>query len=111
MTATFFWVLIAFLAGLAARALRLPTLVGYLAAGLVLAILGVQSTPLLDDIADLGVMLLLFTLGLHLQLRSMLRPEVLGVGTAHLLLSTPSTAVSCCCWAWRRRQRCCWRRR
>ena len=81
------WIAAAFLAGLLARALRLPTLVGYLGAGLLLASSGVQVSPALAGVADLGVVLLLFTIGLHLALSSLLRPVVLGVGAIHLALT------------------------
>jgi predicted Kef-type K+ transport protein len=81
-----FWIACAFGAGLAARALRMPTLVGYLGAGIVLALAGFESSPVIQAIGDFGVMLLLFTIGLHLSLRSLLQVEVLGVGAIHLLL-------------------------
>lgn len=83
-----FWVAVAFLAGQVARMARLPTLVGYLATGLVLATLGFQSTNLLADFGDFGVTLLLFTVGLHIRIQNFIRPEVLGVGGIHLILST-----------------------
>ncbi|MEZ4657457.1 MAG: cation:proton antiporter family protein [Caldilineaceae bacterium] len=74
-------------AGLGAKALRLPVLVGFLAAGLVLAALGVRPTDTLKAIGDFGVIILLFTLGLHLRVKNILRPEVLGVGALHLVIS------------------------
>jgi predicted Kef-type K+ transport protein len=80
---------IAFVLGLLASALRLPALVGYLAAGLLLSLLGVQSTPLLEGIAQVGVLLLLFTIGLTLNLGGIFRREVAGVGILHLLLVIP----------------------
>ena len=82
------WIVAAFLAGVAAKALRLPTLVGYLAAGLVLGVFGVQSSGLIEAVGDLGVVLLLFTVGLHISFRSLIQPQVLGVGVVHLLIST-----------------------
>jgi predicted Kef-type K+ transport protein len=81
------WIIAAFLTGLAAKAVRMPTMVGYLLAGLALALLGVESTPLIVSVGDFGVVLLLFTVGLHINLRSLIQPQVLGVGTIHLLLS------------------------
>ncbi len=77
----------AFGAGMLARLLRLPTLVGYLAAGLALSLVGLEVTPLIKGIGDLGVMLLLFTVGLHIRPRSLMQAEVLGVGLIHLALS------------------------
>jgi predicted Kef-type K+ transport protein len=81
------WLVAAFLSGMVAKAIKLPTLVGYLAAGLVLAFAGVESTPLIKGIGDLGVVLLLFTVGLHISLRSLVQIQVLGVGLIHLLVS------------------------
>lgn len=73
--------------GLAASALRLPPLVGYLAGGFALFAVGFESTELLHEIGHIGVLLLLFTIGLHLRIKSILRPEVLGVGAIHLTFS------------------------
>ncbi len=79
---------VALLCGLLARGLRLPPLVGFLAAGFLLHAFGGERTPLLTEFADLGVTLLLFTIGLKLRLRSLLMPQIWGVGTLHMLLVT-----------------------
>lgn len=76
------------LGGLAARLVRLPPLLGFLAAGFVLNALGYESTEALDTVADLGVTLLLFTIGLRMSVRTLLRPDVWGTATAHVLVST-----------------------
>ncbi|MGI9665722.1 MAG: cation:proton antiporter [Acidimicrobiia bacterium] len=68
--------LTAFGLGFAARAVKLPPLVGYLVAGFVLYAFGVESTDALAWIADLGVLLLLFGVGLKLQIRTLARPRV-----------------------------------
>lgn len=75
--------------GLLAARLALPPLVGYLAGGLLLSLLGVVSTPLLERIAGVGVLLLLFTIGLTLNLSGLFRREVAGVGGLHLMLVVP----------------------
>ena len=83
------WIGVAFLAGLVAQLLRIPTLVGYLIAGLVLSVVGVpENSSVIITIGDLGVTLLLFTVGLHLRLKSIVQPEVFGVGSIHLIIST-----------------------
>lgn len=74
--------------GLLAHAVRLPPMVGFLGAGFALAAMGVDGTPALDAVADLGVMLLLFAIGLKLDVRVLGRREVLGVSVVHALLST-----------------------
>jgi len=82
-----FWLGSAYVAGLGAKALRLPTLVGFLAAGLLLSLAGVTATDSLKQIGDIGVIVLLFTVGLHIRLQNLVRPEVVGVGVIHLLIS------------------------
>ena len=79
------WILIAFVSGLGARALRLPPLVGYLTAGMVLAMLGVTGGATLARVGELGIALLLFIVGLDLRWKNLVRPEVVGAGTVHLV--------------------------
>jgi glutathione-regulated potassium-efflux system ancillary protein KefC len=83
----------AYAAGLIASLCRLPPLVGYLAAGYALAYVGVASSELVFRLADLGIELLLFTVGLKLQLASLVRREVLGVGGLHMLIVTVATGL------------------
>ncbi|MFD3685082.1 cation:proton antiporter [Nocardiopsis sp. NPDC058631] len=82
------FIVAAFAGGLGASVLRLPPLVGFLAAGFVLNALGYGPTPALETAAGLGVTLLLFTIGLKLDVRSLLRHEVWGTATLHMLAST-----------------------
>ena len=79
--------LIAFILGFAAYRMGLPPLVGYLIAGFVLRALGVEGGDELEEIADLGVMLLLFSIGLKLKLRSLLKPEVWAGASVHMASS------------------------
>lgn len=79
---------LAFVAGLGAQLLRLPPLIGFLAAGFMLNGLGFERTPMLDTIANLGVTLLLFTIGLKLEVRTLLRKEVWAAATVHIVGST-----------------------
>lgn len=62
--------------GFAASSARLPPLVGFLAAGFVLHAMGFHDIPLLETVADLGVTLLLFAIGLKLDVRTLLAKEV-----------------------------------
>ncbi len=82
------WIAIAFSCGLLARSCGLPTLVGYLLAGIALSIYGVEGGSALDQIAHVGVLLLLFSVGLKLKIRSLFRPEVLVGSLLHMLIST-----------------------
>ncbi|MDY6995054.1 MAG: cation:proton antiporter family protein [Actinomycetota bacterium] len=70
-----------------ALALRLPPLVGFLAAGFVINALNVEEVPQLDVLADLGVTLLLFAIGLKLDVRILLRREVWLTTSVHMLIS------------------------
>ena len=67
---------VAFALGFAARKLGLPPLVGFLAAGFALHAVGIEPGKDIDRIADLGVQLLLFSIGLKLRLRTLGRPEI-----------------------------------
>lgn len=78
---------VAFLLGLGARLIGLPPLVGYLVSGFLLYALGMHSTPSLDLFAELGVTLLLFTIGLKLRLRTLLMPQIWAVASLHMGLT------------------------
>ena len=75
------WLAIAFILGFLAKLVKLPPLVGYLIAGFILKFMGAESGELINTISDLGIMLLLFTIGLKLKLKSLLKKEIIG-GTA-----------------------------
>jgi predicted Kef-type K+ transport protein len=81
------WLLVAFILGFAVYRVGLPPLVGYLIAGFVLQAFGVEGGGTLDEFADLGVMLLLFTIGLKLKIRSLLKPEVWAGASLHMLIT------------------------
>ncbi|SMX74534.1 transporter, CPA2 family [Brevibacterium sp. 239c] len=73
--------------GLVARELRIPPLVGFLGAGFLLHFLGVTAFDGLEQVSDLGVVLLLFTIGLKFDLRSLLQPEAYGTAALHMISS------------------------
>jgi glutathione-regulated potassium-efflux system ancillary protein KefC len=79
------WIGTAYAVGLVASRLFLPPLVGYLVAGYLLNLLGVRPYAPLEQLAETGILLLLFTVGLKLRLSALARREVLGVGGLHLL--------------------------
>ncbi|WP_298461554.1 cation:proton antiporter family protein [uncultured Cellulomonas sp.] len=82
------YLLAAVLGGLLATAIRLPPLVGYLGAGFALGALDAPEPAGLDQIAELGVVLLLFAIGLKLDARTLLRREIWLAGGVHMVLST-----------------------
>jgi glutathione-regulated potassium-efflux system ancillary protein KefC len=81
------WVVAAFVFGAASSRIGLPPLVGYLIAGFVLNSFGVEGGESLGKIADAGVTLLLFSIGLKLKLKSLARPEVWAGATIHMLIT------------------------
>ena len=81
------WILVAFILGFAVNRVGLPPLVGYLIAGFVLQALGVEGGATLEKIADLGVTLLLFSIGLKLRLRSLAKPEIWAGASIHMLVT------------------------
>lgn len=82
------WIGAAFALGFAVSRIHLPPLVGYLAAGLLLSAFGYETGEMLKEIAHLGVIFLLFTVGLHIRIKNLLRIDILGVGLTHLIIST-----------------------
>ena len=83
-TMNILWILFAFACGLGVKMLALPPLIGFLLAGFLLNAVGVEPNATLDALADLGITLMLFTIGLKLNLRDLLKREV-WVGTlAHM---------------------------
>lgn len=77
------WIGPALIAGIMAARVGLPPMVGYLLCGFVLNFSGVFDDDRLMMIGDLGVTLLLFTIGLKLDLRSLLRPVIWAGTTLH----------------------------
>jgi predicted Kef-type K+ transport protein len=82
------WIGLAFLLGLLLNRYHIPPLVGYLVAGLGLSFTSYEPGYMLHEIAHLGVIFLLFTVGLHISLKNILQKEVLGVGLIHLMISS-----------------------
>ena len=77
------WISLAFILGFLARLINLPPLVGFLATGFILNYLGITSGETLQKLADLGITLLLFTIGLKLNLKILIRPQVWAVTVLH----------------------------
>jgi predicted Kef-type K+ transport protein len=78
------WIGAAFVLGTLAKRLGLPPLIGFLATGFLISALGIVSGEMLEKLSDLGITLLLFTIGLKLNLRTLVRPEVLAVTVLHM---------------------------
>ena len=88
------WIAFAFGLGLLLKQAGLPPLIGYLGAGFALSALGErvgvgpEDSYVLNHIAHLGVLLLLFTVGLKLKVKNLVRPEVVGGSLLHFGISS-----------------------
>lgn len=91
-------ILCALVCGILARGVGMPALIGYLAAGFVLYELGVTPGPYIAELADIGVTLLLFSIGLKLKPRELLEIKVWGSTSVHMVASigllTPALFVA-----------------
>jgi predicted Kef-type K+ transport protein len=71
-------ILAALACGIASRALGLPALIGYLAAGFLMHEIELDGGELLHTLSGFGITLLLFTIGLKLEAKKLLEPRVWG---------------------------------
>ena len=78
----------AFFFGLLLSRLGLPPMVGFLVAGFAYNMAGFEVPTGLQLVADLGVTLLLFTIGLKLDLKGLAKSEIWGTSLAHVIVST-----------------------
>jgi len=78
----------AFICGFLVFQLKLPPMIGFLGAGFILHGAGYQSTPILDQLADLGVTLLLFSIGLKLRVENLAKLYIWAPATLHILVSS-----------------------
>ncbi len=84
---------LAFLLGLVFRKLGYPPLLGYLLAGFTGNALGYGSSEALAPLADAGILLLLFTIGLKLNLLDLKPRYVWGSAILHMVIAVPLTTA------------------
>lgn len=91
---------------IAERFLKTPALVGYIISGVAVSL--IPGLPAVDrtvteQFAEIGVMLLMFGVGLHFSLNDLLRVKAVS-GTGALIQMTVSTVAGCClamlAWGW-----------
>lgn len=80
-------IVVALVLGVLARAASLPPLVGFLIAGFVLNAFGIEAGEFIHNIADVGVYLLLFGIGLKLKPKTLARPEIWATASIHMALT------------------------
>lgn len=91
------FIIVAYAAGFLAQKCYLPPLVGFLIAGFGLASAGYASTDLIEGLANLGVTLLLFTIGLKLDVSSLLKKEIWLNASIHNLATTAFFTLALIC--------------
>ena len=78
--------------GHAVKKVGLPALVGYLLAGFIINSingyfsLGDTASDVLNKVAHVGILLLLFSVGLKLKVSQVVKKEVVGTGVLHMLI-------------------------
>src|ERR671923_541135 len=84
---------VAFFGGLIARRIGLPTIVGYLLAGIAIGPFTpgfVGDTETISQLAELGVIFLMFGVGLHFSLQDLWRVRSIAIpgATGQIILAT-----------------------
>lgn len=79
--------------GFTATLLRLPPLVGFLLAGFILGASPIPNLEYVEVLGDLGVAVLLFTIGLKLDPRALARREVTGTALVAMVVLTSLGSV------------------
>ncbi len=98
-------VMIAFIGGFVARKLKLPTLVGYLVAGLVISPFTpgyTGDTNAASQLAEMGVVFMMFGVGLHFSLKDLWNVRAIAIPGA-ILQTTLSTLLGLAIsrmWGW-----------
>lgn len=86
-------VVAAFLGGFVARTVKLPPVVGYLVSGIIFGVFGrnfIPSYQSLFELSQIGISLLLFTLGFEVSLKTLRRvsKKILGIGVLQVVLTS-----------------------
>lgn len=78
----------AFGCGFIVSRIGLPPLIGFLGAGFLLNGMGIHSNDAIQSLAELGVTLLLFTIGLKLDIKSLIALPFWGSASVHISLTS-----------------------
>ena len=81
-------IVVAFFFGFVVKQIGLPPLVGFLCAGFVLNALGFEASPVIKELSNVGILLLLFSIGLKVQLKRLFEPQIWGTASLHMLATT-----------------------
>ena len=93
----------AFVGGMAAQALRLPPLVGYLVAGIAIGPFTpgfVGDAKLAGQLAEIGVILLMFGVGLHFSIKDLMQVRAIALPGAIVQIAAATAMGAGLAWAW-----------
>lgn len=91
----FFILLVALVGGLVARLAKLPPLVGYIVAGVVGGLVSSFDSNVTTDIAEIGVVLLLFSVGLEISFEKLMNVGKVAVYGAILQMFLVTVVLFC----------------
>ena len=96
---------VAFILGLIATKLRIPPIVGYLVAGILIGPHSpgfVADLSLANELSEIGIVLLMFGVGLHFSLKDLLEVKNIAVPGAIVQMATATAmgAFLAHCWDW-----------
>ena len=83
-----FLLAVAFVFGFLVKQLGLPPLVGFLCAGFALNLLDFESSQFLEELANVGILLLLFSIGLKVQIKKLFEAQIWGTASLHMVITT-----------------------
>ena len=78
------WLSLAFVLGFLSRVIGLPPLVGFLVAGFIINTQDSVNNELFQKLADIGITLLLFTIGLKINIKQLMKPHVWVLTGVHM---------------------------
>jgi predicted Kef-type K+ transport protein len=81
-------IVVAFTFGFLVKQVGLPPLVGFLAAGFFLKYMGLEGSETLYTLADVGIILLLFSIGLKVQVQKLFVKQIWATASIHMLVIT-----------------------
>jgi len=81
------WIATAFLFGFSAKQINLPPMVGYLVAGFIINSINIKPISSLSTISHFGITILLFTIGLKLDIKRLMKPLILFTSLTHIVIT------------------------
>ena len=96
---------LAFLCGLVATKLRIPPIVGYLLAGVLLGPYTpgfIADAKIAEELSEIGIVMLMFGVGLHFSIKDLMdvRRIALPGAIAQIVVATVMGAAVAHCWGW-----------